>query len=187
VLSWYAINSKPHSEKSVCERLAAGGIEAFLPQWRPPRRSSRARESLPFFPGYLFARVDLDVVGVSRLQYLSGVRRLIFYGDQPARVPQAAIDRIHKCLDQLEEGVADSTGKPLAQGDRVIITGGALAGLEATFDCRLSSQERVRLLIDFVQTGARVEIDRDLVRKRASGKSCARPLRGSISPSAATR
>jgi transcriptional antiterminator RfaH len=181
VLSWYALNSKPHSEKSVCEGLAARGIEAYLPLWHPPRRSSRAQASLPFFPCYLFARVDLDVVGLSALQYLPGVRRLVFYGDRPARVPQTAIDQIHTRLLELDKCVTDSMGEPLAPGDRVVITGGPLAGLEASFDCRLSSDERVRLLIDFVQTGAHIGIDREFVRKRASGTYPAQPLYRSIS------
>lgn len=167
MLSWYALNSKPHSEASVCDGLLARGIETFLPVWHRPRCSPRGRRSYPFFPCYLFARVDLDVVGLSALQYLPGVRRVVSFGDRPARVPQAAIDQIRLRLDEMEKSVTDSDGEPMEHGDRVVITGGPLAGLEASFDCRISSEERVRLLIDFVQTGARLEIGREFVRKSA--------------------
>jgi transcriptional antiterminator RfaH len=169
VLSWYALNSKPHSEKSVYEGLTARGIEGYLPLWQPPRRSPRAQALLPFFPCYLFALVDLEVVGLSALQYLPGVRRLVSCGDQPARVPQAAIERIRARLSEMERSITDAMGRPLAPGDRVLITGGPLAGLEASFDCRLSSDERVRLLVDFLQTGTHVEIDREFVQKRVFG------------------
>ncbi len=167
MLNWYALNTKPCSERSVVEALAVRGIEAYVPLWRRPRRGSRARASVPYFPGYLFAHVDLEAVGLSALQYLPGVRRLVFCGEQPARVPKASIDRIRTRLAELELSATDSMGESLAAGDRVVITGGPLAGLEASFDCRLSSDQRVRLLLDFIQTGAHLDIDRELVRKQS--------------------
>ncbi len=165
MLNWYAVNSKPNSERFVCEGLAARGFESYLPV-RRLSRSRYGRGAFPYFPGYLFARADLDCVGQSALQYLPGVRRLIFCGDQPARVPQKVIDEIRARLDQMEASVTDAAGQPIARGDRVTILGGPLAGLEASFDGQASSAERVRLLVDFLQSGAHLEIDSALVRKK---------------------
>ena len=170
MLNWYALNSKPHSEKIVHDGLSARGIEVYLPVLQAPTHGARAALARPFFPSYLFAHVDLDRVGLSALQYLPGVRRLVFCGDQPAPVPQAAIDRIRLRLKELEKGITDGAGEPLAPGDRVLITSGPLAGLEAVFDRRLSSEERVRVLINFLQRGMHVDIEREAVRKIRIGQ-----------------
>lgn len=171
MLSWYALNSKPHSEKSVCEALEARGLESYLPAYRVAHHGRRAQGAHPFFPCYLFARADLDDVGLSALQYLPGVRRLVFYGDQPARVPQGVIDEIRVRLGRMQGSVADAKGQPMSPGDTVLITGGPLAGLEASFDGRASSAERVRLLVNFLQTGARLEIDSAFVKKKGFGRA----------------
>ena len=167
MLNWYALNSKPHSEKFVFEGLTSRGIEAYLPLWQPPRQGRRGAGPRPYFPSYLFARADLEVVGLSALRYMPGVRRLVFCGDQPAFVPQVAIDRIRAQLSDLANTFTDAYGQSLTHGDRVVITGGPLAGLEAIFDHRLSSGERVRLLINFIQNGAHVDVEREFVQKIA--------------------
>ncbi len=170
MLNWYALNSKPHSEQTVYDALVARGIEAYLPVWQPPRRTKRARGPRPFFPCYLFAHADLEVVGLSALQYLPGVRRIVFCGDQPARVPPTAIERIRVRLKELEQCFTDAIGEPLSPGDIVTITDGPLAGLDAVFDRRLSSGERVRLLVNFLQRGLPVDIEREFVRKATLGR-----------------
>jgi transcriptional antiterminator RfaH len=167
MLNWYALNTKPRSEKFVFEGLAAQGIEAYLPLWQAPRHGPREVGPRPFFPSYLFARADLDVIGLSALRYMPGVRRLVSCGDQPASVPQGAIDRIRVQLSDLSNIITDASGQSLAPGDHVVITGGPLTGLEAIFDHRLSSGERVRLLINFIQNGAHVDVEREFVQKIA--------------------
>ncbi len=80
-------------------------------------------------------------------------------------VEPEVIARIRLRLDSLGQTLTDGRGKPLALGDHVRITAGPLAGLEAIFDGRLTSQDRVRLLVNFLQRGARVEVERQHVQK----------------------
>ncbi len=169
MLNWYALNSKPHCERIVLDALAARGIEGYLPLWQPARAGRRGSGERPFFPSYLFAHVDLDAVGISALQYVPGVRRLVYCGEIPAPVPPAAIERIRARLAGMERAVTDAEGQILTAGDRVLITGGVLAGLEAVFDGQLSSDERVRLLINFIRKNTRIQIDRQHVRKLVPG------------------
>ncbi len=163
--NWYALNSKPNAERLVCEVLAARQIETYLPIWQPPARNRHAAPPRPFFPSYLFVYVDLGEVGLSALQYVPGVRKLVCCGDSPVPVEVAVIERIRLRLDSLGQTLTDSQGKPLAPGDHVRITAGPLAGLDAIFDGRLTSQDRVRLLVNFLQRGARVEVERQYVQK----------------------
>jgi transcriptional antiterminator RfaH len=169
MLGWYALNSKPRSEKYVSEILLSRGIETYLPLWRSPKGPGQAGKARPYFPSYLFARADLDAIGISVLQYLPGVRRLVFCGDQPARVEEAAINEIRRRLAELENSVMDSAGRRLSQGDRVLITGGPFQGYDAIFDRRLSSGERVRVLIDFLQKRTPLELESLLIQKRTFG------------------
>lgn len=165
MLNWYALNSKPHSERLVYEALRSEGIGAYLPLWPAPRDSRRPMRPHAFFPGYLFVHTDLDVIGRSALQYRQGVRRLVLCGDQPAVIPDTVIRGIEHRLEGLEISAIDSSGEPLSQGDRVLITGGPFRGYEGIFDRRLSSEERVRLLIDFSSKLTPLDIERDLVQK----------------------
>ncbi len=164
-LNWYAIETKPNNEQLVCAQLSARGLEAYLPLWQPPWHDGRAARPRPFFPSYLFARVELEQVGVSALCYLPGARRLVSCGERPARVADEVIERIRTRLGLLENQVTDARGQELTHGDAVRITAGYLAGFDAVFDSRLPSDQRVRILVDFIQKGTRVEIERENIVK----------------------
>jgi transcription antitermination factor NusG len=174
MLDWFAINTKPYSERLVFEGLAQRKIEGFLPQWRPPRARDGTRTLAPLFSGYVFAHVDFSSVPISQLQYMPGVRRLLESGGEPTKVPEWAIERIKARLKEIEDGITDSVGQQLRPGDRVQITGGALSGFEAVFDSRLGSNERIRLLINFIREGSSLEVNRQfVVRVNSSGNSFA--------------
>lgn len=120
----------------------------------------------PFFPSYLFAHLDLEATGLSAIQYMPGVRRVVLNGDKPARVAASLIDEIQQRLARLQIVILDKKGRPLAHGDRVLITGGPLEGYEAIFDQRLSSGQRVRVLVEFLQRRTPCELALELVKKQ---------------------
>lgn len=166
MMTWYALNTKPQSEKYVSDVLISRGLEPYLPLWHPPRRDGRGNEARPYFPGYLFARADLAEVGISSLQYLPGVRHVVCSGDQPTRVDEVVINELRGRLAELDRRLLDAAGNPISRGDRVVITGGFFAGYEAIFDRCLPSGERVRVLIDFLQQRAPMEIQFSFVRRK---------------------
>jgi transcriptional antiterminator RfaH len=163
MLHWYALNSKPHRERFLQDVLADAGIESYLPLWRPRGHASELR---PYFPSYLFARADLNVIALSKVQFLPGLRSIVSRGGEPVVVQPVVIDGIQKHLADLDLSVLDRLGHKLTSGDRVVITGGVLEGYEAVFDHRLSSGERVRVLIDFLQQRSPCEIDARWVQKK---------------------
>ncbi len=168
MLHWYALNSKPYHELTVLNALSTRGIDGYVPLWKPPVRRGEARKPRPFFPSYLFAHADLEQIGISGLQYLPGLRRLVLFDGQPARVAQEIIDEIRQRVAALPQFGIDAVGKPLLHGDRVAITGGPFDGYEAIFDQCLADSVRVRVLIEFLERQFRCELDSDsLIRKRA--------------------
>ena len=66
--SWYVIHSKPRKENQVYSQLQARAIETFYPTIRVKPVNPRSAKIRPYFPGYLFVRVDLDAVDEIRAE-----------------------------------------------------------------------------------------------------------------------
>lgn len=140
---WYVLRSKPHKEVVVWKQVQAHDLESYFPRLRD--KSARGNVK-PYFPGYLFVRADLDVIGESVLQWMPHSLGLVTFGGIPATVPNDIIT----ALRQQVAAIKHSKGAVLPtvkSGDRVEIRSGPFAGYEAIFDMRLSSSDRVRVLL----------------------------------------
>lgn len=166
MLSWYALKTKPQRELVVRDQLHLRGIETFLPLWHPAAIKNAQHKLYPFFPTYLFADVDLTETSLSSLLYLPGMNHMIMCDGKPIQVQQSVIDTIAAQIRTMENSVVDAVGKSLLHGDKVRIMGGAFEGYEAIFDRYISSGDRVRLLIDFLQKQSPLNIERSLVCKQ---------------------
>lgn len=162
---WCVLNTKPHCEQLVYDALSVREIKAYLPLWKPlPGARDRAK-ARPFFPCYLFANTDAATTLCSSLEYLPGVRHLLKVGDQPACISPAEIEQIRSRIQELENQITDAQGQPLVPGDRVRILSGPFQGMDAIFDQRLSSSERVRILINFLRQRTPLAVDHTLIEK----------------------
>jgi transcriptional antiterminator RfaH len=159
MLSWYALNTKPHSEARVSRVLMTRGFEILL-----PLLPTKVGEPIqPLFPAYLFVHCDLEQVEVGNLQWVPGLRRIIGFGGRPAVVPDAAIDLIRDHLRQIEsQGGLPTHGFKL--GDEVVIDNGPLAGLRGIFQGPLGPAERVHILIRFLGEVNRAEVPVQVLR-----------------------
>lgn len=163
MLQWYALNTKPHKERQVQKFLSSQDIEIFFPTVVAPRvrRPARARA---FFPCYLFAHTDIGRVGLWNLQYTPGMRRVVMCGEAAIPVPEQVILDLRDRLDRVHAAsgdhtlAVDSAGDVLERGDRVRITAGPLADVDAFFDERLSSEGRVRVLIQSLDRWSKVDV-----------------------------
>jgi len=166
--NWYVLKTKPNREFVVREQLGSLEIESYLPLWQPAQLVNASKKLRPYFPSYLFAKVDLQHIRLSSLVYLPGVNYVLMCDNRPVRVDQSVIDTISVRIRLLENSVTDAAGKLLVHGDRIRITGGPLEGYDAIFDKRLSAGDRVRILIDFLQKRTPVSIERNLVQKQTA-------------------
>lgn len=156
---WYALQAKPHREFFANSAVASiEGVETYLPCLSVKPVNPRARTTRPFFPGYLFAYADLQRTGLSSLQYVPGVARIISYGDVPVVIPAAVIDEIRTRVGQVQRQDPAGLGR-YRHGDRVRITAGPFAGYEAIFDTCLNGQQRARLLVEFLGRLTVAELD----------------------------
>jgi len=147
---WYVLHSKPNKEEFLCTQLWARGVEAFCPQIRVRPANPRARKSKPYFPGYVFVRLDLQNTRFSILGWTPGAAGLVSFGGQAADVPESLIKAIRRRVDEINAAGGELLER-LKPGEAVIIQGGPFAGYEAIFDAHLTGVERVRVLLRLLQ------------------------------------
>jgi len=156
---WYALYTKPKMEQQVSTLLDKKGIQTYLPLVEVPAKKRPGWVKQPFFPCYLFARADLDVVGQGALAWTPGLCRLVSFGEEPAIVGDEIIALLQKRLAAKRgRRLLDERFRP---GERVVIKAEPFQGFEAVFDETLSASGRVRVLVNFLgrQTACEVEID----------------------------
>ena len=150
MLRWYVMQSKPQKESFLNEQLYLRGIETYYPKIRINPVNPRSKKVKPYFPGYLFLRVDLEKVGSSTLNWIPGASSLVSYGGEPAYVSDALVQSIQRRIDD-----GDIAGKDVVQnfnhGDVVTIHSGLFSGYRAIFDSRLKGNERIRVLLEMLQ------------------------------------
>jgi len=156
-VSWYALRSKPRKEDVVWRQVLSQGFEAYYPRYRVNPVNPRARKLRPYFPGYLFVRTDLVVVGLSVFQWMPHTIGLVSFGGEPASVPDHLVQAIHKRVDEIN-AAGGEVFDGLHSGDLVWIRDGPFRGYEAIFDVRLPGIERVRVLLEFLGNKRRVPL-----------------------------
>src|SRR5919108_273768 len=98
---WYAFQSKARKEQLLCEQLHMLQIDSFFPSIRVQTVNPRARKIKPYFPGYVFGRVNLEQVGRSILDWIPGAIGIVKFGGEPAAVSDQLIDALQRHLQKL--------------------------------------------------------------------------------------
>jgi transcriptional antiterminator RfaH len=155
VKQWYALRSKPKQEATAGTLLAQRDIEIYLPMVTDHRLPGKRPAPTPFFPGYLFARLDPDMGETHLARFTCGVLQLVSYGDEPCPVPDDLIDLIRIRVDRLSRR---GWASEFQRGDRVVITGGPFSGVEAVFEEQLSSTGRVQVLVQVLRRLCRADV-----------------------------
>lgn len=148
---WYALRSKPNKEDFLAHQLSSHEVEVYYPRLQVLPVNPRSRKVRPYFPGYLFIRVDLDLVNLSELRWMPGASDLVSFDGEPASVPEHLIIQLRKLVDYHNESTR-SLVENFEPGEPVVIQDGPFAGYEAIFDTQLAGQDRVRVLLNFLQS-----------------------------------
>ncbi len=146
MLCWYALRSKPNKEEFVWRQAESQGINTFYPRIRVNPINPRARKVRPYFPGYLFVRVDLEQARVTAFKWMPEAAGLVMFDGRPAVVEDQLIESLKRHVEALNRAEAQPL-EGLKRGDPLEIRSGPLAGYQAIFDVALSGRERVRVLL----------------------------------------
>jgi transcriptional antiterminator RfaH len=150
---WYVLQSKPRKEEFLCTQLLTHRFETYFPRIFVETDKLQARKSKPYFRGYLFVYVDLDIVGLSTLQWIPGTIGLVCFGGEPAYISDGYLQVIRHHVDVINNTEA-KLFENLKPGDGVIVHSGPFAGYEAIFCARLRDSERAQVLIQALQNQA---------------------------------
>lgn len=157
MIQWYAFQSKARKEQMLCEQLRIREIDTFFPYLHVQPVNPRASKVKPYFPGYVFGRIDLEHVGRSILDWIPGGVGIVSFGGEPAPVSDHLINTLHRHLETIN-AVKSDVSKRFRPGDVVAIHGGPFAGYEAIFDTSLPGRDRVELLLKILQ-GSQIRIE----------------------------
>lgn len=171
---WYTVHTKPHAEYRVEAALQQRSIKTYLPTSSFPERKPQ-----PFFPCYLFMRVDLDILPAWQWQWIPGLKNMVSFDGRPAQVSSQTIALIQRKLQELAN---DPTAPPASRfqpGDSVRITQGPLQDMVAVFNGPLSAANRVQVLLTFLGRTSRVWLEENTLEKTSSNSSvsAAKPRR----------
>jgi transcription antitermination factor NusG len=156
---WFAIMVKPRFEKSVASLLRQKGYEDFLPLTAESRKwSDRVKTvQLPIFSRYLFCRFSLhDQVAILNTP---GVQWIIGFGAGPKSIPDQEIESLRKLV---ASGFPPLACEYLADGQRVLVREGPLAGMEGLL-VKTKSDCRIVVSIHLLQRSVYAEVDRTAV------------------------
>jgi len=165
---WYALRSKPRKEEVVYRQMLNQNIEVYYPRIRVHPVNPRSKKIQPYFPGYLFVHVDIDVLGLSYFQWMPHTLGLVCFGDEAAIVPDHLITELKKRVKEIITAGGEFFDG-LRSGETVYIRQGPFAGYEAIFDTRISGTERVRVLLKLLSDQRQVPMELDvalLARKK---------------------
>ena len=144
---WFALYTKPHKEYMVQGLLRSHKVETYLPEIAVAVRRRDRRDKKPFFPHYLFARLDPHSDQMAKVRWTPGLRRVVSAGGQPVPIPDEIVAHIRQ---RLETMVEEKPASPFKHGEIVHVTRGPFEGVDAMFDRSLSPQGRVRVLLELM-------------------------------------
>ena len=161
--NWYIVWTAARAEKQVEMRIAAQGLEPWLPKFTERRKwSDRWRDVvLPLFPGYIFARgVPAQLHSLLRTP---GVLSIVKNAGRPAVLSDAFVLTLRRATET--PGVAAS---PLTEDfsyavdDEVIVREGPLAGLRGIVQ-HVRNGHRIVVWIEQVGRGVAFTVGATLV------------------------
>ncbi|CAM5785084.1 transcription termination/antitermination NusG family protein [Castellaniella caeni] len=177
---WYVAHTKPRQEAVALQQLQRQDFEVYLPLfkiYKKPRKAAAARVASapgrtaarsgpspatavlavhePMFPRYLFVRPTRPTQSLSVVRSTLGVSRLVMFGQQPATLADAAVQRIRQAETLRETAPLDAIS-PFQPGMTVQIQNSPLAGVQALVHA--VSKDRVTLLLNILGRPQTVQV-----------------------------
>jgi transcriptional antiterminator RfaH len=154
---WYAVHTHPREEFKALSHLRRQNYQVYLPRYTKTIRHARKSERVirPFFPRYLFVRLNLAVNGWRAIRSTVGVNDIVCFGEQPAPLPAGVIEALQ---GRETEGLIELANKnAIKPGENVIVLN------QLGLCVSVSDNERVAILLDLLGRKVRVLMDTDVV------------------------
>jgi transcriptional antiterminator RfaH len=153
---WFALHTKLRAERRVVAQLARHDVETFLPEARTTAENASSRPA-PFFPGYVFIRIDLKTRRSAVWRWLPGVRYIVAYGKKPVPIADEVIQLIRQRTAEANSAAMQPQVR-FNSGDLVRIKEGPFRDMLAVFDGPSEPSERVRVLLQAMDKSMRLRL-----------------------------
>jgi transcription antitermination factor NusG len=160
---WYAVYTKPRSEKKVHQRMLERDIDAFLPLVKTVRQWSDRKKTIqiPLISSYVF--VNMAEKDLSKTFLIPGAINVLKHLGKPAKIREVEIDNLKILSGNSHEFDMEPCMK-LVEGDIVEVTKGPFMGLIATCE-KGCGNHRVVVNIDSLQSCITVNVPLSYLRK----------------------
>ena len=159
---WYAVYTKPRSEKKLAERLQEQGIESFLPIRKTLKQWSDRKKMVdkPLISSYVF--VNIFQHNYFEVLNTPGAVRYIWFCGKPAVIPETQIKTLKLILSQ--EVDIDCVSTTLPRGTVVKVVSGPLKELTGEL-VNYAGKHKVVIRIDHVEKAILLTISPALLEK----------------------
>ena len=126
---WYAVYTKPRSEKKSAQAIAEKGIEVYLPLQKTIKQWSDRKKKVeePIFKSYIFVHIHHEAQHIDILS-VPGVVKFIRIGKELSPIQSSVIEAIKFSLMHASE--ITLTSEKLSVQQPVTIIAGPLAGMQ---------------------------------------------------------
>jgi transcriptional antiterminator RfaH len=162
-LHWYVVQSKPREEERAKHFLTGKGFHVYLPQMEVVciRGFHSGVRIKPLFPRYLFCCFQKSDETLAQVKWTKGVSKILPVSANPYPVEYELVDSIRN-LEQ-KDGIIRK--QPLKRYDRIRISRGPMRDILGIFEHWTSDKGRVRVLLNFINYQARVELHHSMVER----------------------
>jgi transcriptional antiterminator RfaH len=162
--AWYLVHTKARQEDTAITNLQRQNFRCYMPMLyvEKVRRGKPVVVAEPMFPSYVFVQLDTSGQGQSwsPIRSTLGVRELVKFGDHPPKVDAELIMALHE-REQLQQSNPQAL---FAAGDKVVITDGPFAGIEAIYQTA-DAERRSMILLSMLNKPVSMRIEPGQLRK----------------------
>ena len=162
--SWYLVHTKARQEETALTNLERQKYRCYMPMLyvEKVRRGKPVVVAEPMFPSYVFVQLDTSGQGQSwsPIRSTLGVRELVKFGGHPPKVDAELITALHE-REQLQQSNPQAL---FAAGDKVVITDGPFAGIEAIYQTA-DAERRSMILLSMLNKPVAMRIEPAKLRK----------------------
>lgn len=164
--AWYLVHTKTRQEDTAITNLQRQNFRCYVPMLyvEKVRRGKPAVVAEPMFPTYVFVQLDTrdNIKGQSwsPIRSTSGVRELVKFGGHAPKVDVELITALHE-REQLQQSNPQAL---FAAGDKVVVTDGPFAGIEAIYQTA-DAEQRSMILLSMLNKPVAMRIEADKLRK----------------------
>ena len=162
--AWYLVHTKARQEDTAITNLQRQNFRCYMPMLHVEkvRRGKPVVVAEPMFPSYVFVQLDASGQGQSwsPIRSTLGVRELVKFGGHPPKVDAELITALHE-REQLQQTNPQAL---FAAGDKVVITDGPFAGIEAIYQTA-DAERRSMILLSMLNKPVPMRIEPGKLRK----------------------